>query len=76
MSTNTSSSGTATQGLSPSATEVLAATIAGAVERQLTHYVSCDGAAGGCRTASGGSRPSTQLRDELQQRLHAVVAHL
>ena len=68
MSTNTSSSGTATQGLSPSATEVLAATIAGAVERQLTHYVSSmSQQVDAVRQAAAADRD--QLRDELLLRL-------
>ena len=75
MSTNTSSSGTATQGLSPSATEVLAATIAGAVERQLTHYVSSmSQQVDAVRQAAAADRD--QLRDELQQQLTAVMAQL
>ena len=59
--------------MSPSATEVLAATIAGAVERQLTQYVSAMAQqVDATRQAVEAHR--TELRAEFQQQIQAVVA--
>ena len=59
--------------MSPSSTEILAATIAGAVERQLTQYVSAMAQqVEATRQAVGTHR--TELRAEFQQQIEAVVA--
>ena len=59
--------------MSPSSTEVLAATIAGAVERQLTQYVSAMAQqVDATRQAVEAHR--TELRAEFQQQIQAVVA--
>ena len=69
------SASTPTQGLSPSTTEVLAATIAGAVERQLTQYVSTMAQqVDAARQAVETSRH--ELRAEFQAQIDAVVAQL
>lgn len=61
--------------LSPSSTEVLAATIAGAVERQLTQYVSAmANQVDAVRQAAEADRQA--LRAEFQQRLEDAVAGL
>ena len=59
--------------MSPSATEVLAATIAGAVERQLTQYVSAM-AQQVDATRQAVETHRTELRAEFQQQIEAVVA--
>jgi len=60
--------------MSPSSTELLAATIAGAVERQLTQYVSAMAQqVDATRQAVEAHR--TELRAEFQQQIQAVVAH-
>lgn len=65
----------AAPGLSPSTTEVLAATIAGAVERQLTQYVSTMAQqVDAARQAVESSR--NELRAEFQQQLKAVTDQL
>jgi len=62
-------------GLSPSSTEVLAATIAGAVERQLTQYVTAMAQqVDAIRQAADADRQA--LRTEFQQRLDDAVADL
>ena len=59
--------------MSPSSTELLAATIAGAVERQLTQYVSAMAQqVDATRQAVEAHR--TELRAEFQQQIQAVVA--
>ena len=69
------SASTPAQGLSPSTTEILAATIASAVERQLTLYVSTMAQqVDAARQAVETSR--TELRAEFQAQLDAVVAQL
>lgn len=85
MSATTSSAGSSTTpapsptsastGMSPSSTEVLAATIAGAVERQLTQYVTAmaqqvDAARQAVETNK------QELRAEFQQQLDSVTAQL
>jgi len=63
------------QGLSPSSTEVLAATIAGAVERQLTQYVSTMAQqVDAARQAVEANR--AEMRAEMQQQIAAVMAQL
>ncbi len=65
--------GTSPMAMSPSSTEVLAATIAGAVERQLTQYVSAMARqVDDTRQAVEAHR--TELRAEFQQQIDAVVA--
>lgn len=64
-----------TQGMSPSTTEVLAATIAGAVERQLTQYVSAmaqqvDAARQAVETNKN------ELRAEFQQQIQSLTEQL
>lgn len=64
-----------TQGISPSTTEVLAATIAGAVERQLTQYVSAmaqqvDAARQAVETNKN------ELRAEFQQQIQSLTEQL
>ena len=62
-------------GLSPSSTEVLAATIAGAVERQLTQYVTAMAQqVDAVRQAAEASK--AELRAEFQQRLDAALVSL
>jgi hypothetical protein len=74
MSTSTPGTPT-TAGLSPSSTEVLAATIAGAVERQLTQYVTAMAQqVDAVRQAAEADKHA--LRAEFQQRLDEVVANL
>ncbi len=65
--------GTPTNTMSPSSTEVLAATIAGAVERQLTQYVSAM-AQQVDATRQAVETHRTEMRAEFQQQLEAVVA--
>ena len=59
--------------MSPSSTEILAATIAGAVERQLTQYVSAM-AQQVDATRQAVETHRTELRAEFQQQIEAVVA--
>ena len=67
------SQSTTPSAMSPSATEVLAATIAGAVERQLTQYVSAM-AQQVDATRQAVETHRTELRAEFQQQIEAVVA--
>ena len=64
---------TSPMAMSPSSTEILAATIAGAVERQLTQYVSAM-AQQVDATRQSVETYRTELRAEFQQQIQAVVA--
>jgi hypothetical protein len=69
----TPAQGTSPTAMSPSSTEILAATIAGAVERQLTQYVSAM-AQQVDATRQAVETHRTELRAEFQQQIQAVVA--
>jgi hypothetical protein len=70
-----STSSNPTQGLSASSTEVLAATIAAAVERQLTQYVSTMAKqVDAARQAAEQNK--NELRAEFQNQLNAIVQRL
>ncbi|MGB8860415.1 MAG: hypothetical protein WCC60_14215 [Ilumatobacteraceae bacterium] len=75
MMTSTPASSPATPGLSPSATEVLAATIASAVERQLTQYVSAM-AQQVDATRQSVETSKQELRAEFQQQIQAMMAQM
>lgn len=69
MSEHTTSTGApAGHGLSPSTTEVLAATIAGAVERQLTQYISAM-----AKQVDAAQQAVATNRSELSAELHAQI---
>ena len=69
----TPAQGTSPMAMSPSSTEILAATIAGAVERQLTQYVSAM-AQQVDATRHAVETHRIELRAEFQQQIQAVVA--
>ena len=71
--TQTPAQSTSPPVMSPSSTEILAATIAGAVERQLTQYVSAM-AQQVDATRQAVETHRTELRAEFQQQIEAVVA--
>jgi len=69
----TPAQGASSTAISPSTTEILAATIAGAVERQLTQYVSAM-AQQVDATRKAVETHRSELRAEFQQQIEAVVA--